>query len=101
MGTSSKVMLMAVATFATLSNTWAVNRQTREAKPLDVFGALNRGVGFNRRPNQGLKNHGKQKFWTGAGLYGLGAVTGNAGLKNTGAGLAKLGLLTKGAAHFF
>ena len=46
-------------------------------------------------------SHGKQKFWTGAGLYGLGAVTGNAGLKNTGAGLAKLGLLTKGAAHFF
>ena len=48
-----------------------------------------------------LVSHGKQKFWTGAGLYGLGAVTGNAGLKNTGAGLAKLGLLTKGAAHFF
>ena len=48
-----------------------------------------------------LFSHGKQKFWTGAGLYGLGAVTGNAGLKNTGAGLAKLGLLTKGAAHFF
>ena len=46
---------MAVATFATLSNTSPVNRKTREANPLDVFGALNRGVGFNRRPNQGLK----------------------------------------------
>merc|ERR1712223_1152379 len=89
------VLLMAVATFATISNASPVNRQTREAKPLDVFGALNRGVGFNRRPNQGLKNHGKQKFWTGAGLYGLGAVTGNSGLKNVGGGLVKLGLLTK------
>ena len=46
-------------------------------------------------------SHGKQKFWTGAGLYGLGAVTGNSGLKNVGGGLVKLGLLTKGAAHFF
>jgi hypothetical protein len=46
-------------------------------------------------------SHGKQKFWTGAGLYGLGAVTGNSGLKNVGGGLAKLGLLTKVGAHFF
>lgn len=46
---------MTVATFATISNASPVNRQTREAKPLDVLGALNRGVGFNRRPNQGLK----------------------------------------------
>ena len=48
-----------------------------------------------------LTSHGKQKFWTGAGLYGLGTVTGNQGLKNVGGGLAKLGLLTKVGAHFF
>ena len=46
-------------------------------------------------------SHGKQKFWTGAGLYGLGTLTGNSGLKNVGGGLAKLGLLTKVGAHFF
>merc|ERR1712001_515640 len=72
------------------------------AEPLNLGGLLNPGTyGFNRNPNQGIKNHGHQKFWTGAGLYGLGAVTGNQGLKNVGGGLAKLGLLTKVGAHFF
>jgi len=56
----------------------------------------------NRRngPNQALKQHGAQKFATGAGLFALGAVTGNSGWQNTGAGLAKLGLLSKLGAHF-
>ena len=45
-------------------------------------------------------SHGRTKFWTGAGLWGLGAVTGNSGLQNVGGGLAKLGLLTKVGAHF-
>ena len=45
-------------------------------------------------------SHGQQKFWTGAGLYGLGAVTGNSGLKNVGGGLVKLGVLSKVGAHF-
>ena len=48
-----------------------------------------------------LYSHGRDKFWTGAGLYGLGAVTGNNQLKNVGGGLAQLGLLTKVGAHFF
>ena len=44
-------------------------------------------------------SHGRQKFATGAGLWALGAVTGNQGWQNTGAGLAKLGLLSKVGAH--
>ena len=44
--------------------------------------------------------HGAQKFATGAGLWALGAATGNSGWQNTGAGLAKLGLITKLGAHF-
>merc|ERR1711997_123852 len=51
------------------------------------------------RVNQGLKNHGRQKFATGAGLWALGTITGNQGWQNTGAGLAKLGLLSKVGAH--
>ena len=45
--------------------------------------------------------HGAQKFATGAGLWALGAVTGNSQLQNVGAGLGKLGLASKLAAHFF
>ena len=44
--------------------------------------------------------HGRTKFATGAGLWALGAITGNQGWQNTGAGLAKLGLLSKLGAHF-
>ena len=44
-------------------------------------------------------SHGRQKFATGAGLWALGAITGNQGWQNTGAGLAKLGLLSKVGAH--
>jgi len=94
------MLFVSAVAFVATCNASPVNRQSRDAEPLDLFGALNRGIGFNRRPNQGLKSHGQQKFWTGAGLYGLGAVTGNSGLKNVGGGLVKLGVLSKVGAHF-
>ena len=46
-------------------------------------------------------SHGATKVATGLGLGALGLVTGNQGLQNTGAGLVKLGLASKVAAHFF
>merc|ERR1711899_268360 len=95
------VLVIFIATVVVFGNSTPISRDVRSAAPLDLFGALNnvnRGI-FNRRPNQGLKNHGRNKFWTGAGLYGLGAVTGNSGLQNVGGGLVKLGLLTKLGAH--
>ena len=46
-------------------------------------------------------SHGATKVATGLGLGALGLITGNQGLQNTGAGLVKLGLASKVAAHFF
>merc|ERR1712045_169 len=66
--------------------------------PRRYYGGRNR-YSSGSRVNQGLKNHGRQKFATGAGLWALGAITGNQGWQNTGAGLAKLGLLSKVGAH--
>merc|ERR1712020_882224 len=74
-------------------------RPARAAEPLDLFGGIFGGNRFGGRPNQGLKNHGRTKFWTGAGLWGLGALTNNQGLQNVGGGLAKLGLASKVLAH--
>ena len=48
-----------------------------------------------------ISSHGRQKFYTGVGLWGLGALTNNRGLQEVGGGLAKLGLASKVAAHFF
>ena len=45
--------------------------------------------------------HGKNKFVVGAGLAGLGLLTGNTGLSNLGTNVAGLGLKTKLAAHLF
>merc|ERR1711997_1085988 len=64
--------------------------------PINLFNPFGR-----RRPNQGLKQHGRNKFYTGAGLWALGSLTGNSGLQNVGGGLAQLGLASKLAAHFF
>merc|ERR1739844_201091 len=49
----------------------------------------------------GLKQHGKNKFIAGAGIAGLGLLTGNQGITNLGTNLAGLGLKTKLAAHLF
>ena len=43
--------------------------------------------------------HGTQKALIGAGLFGLGAITGNRGLQDTGAAIGALGLGTKLGAH--
>merc|ERR1712224_244358 len=75
-----------------------VDRVARDADPWKSYGGRRR-YNSGSRVNQGLKNHGRQKFATGAGLWALGAVTGNKGWQNTGAGLAKLGLLSKVGAH--
>ena len=45
--------------------------------------------------------HGKNKFIAGAGIAGLGLLTGNAGITSLGTNLAGLGLKTKLAAHLF
>ena len=45
--------------------------------------------------------HGKNKFIAGAGIKGLGLLTGNAGITSLGTNLAGLGLKTKLAAHLF
>ena len=47
-----------------------------------------------------LISHGTQKILTGAGLWGLGAITGNKQLQNTGHGLKKLGAATLIGSHF-
>ena len=49
--------LLVAATLVAFSNGIPVNRQERAAEPLDILGAVTRGVGFNRRPNQGLKKY--------------------------------------------
>ena len=46
-------------------------------------------------------SHGATKVATGLGLGALGLLTGNQGLQTTGAGLVKLGLASKVAAHIF
>jgi len=48
---------------------------------------------------QGGKNHGTTKLLTGAGLWGLGAVTGNQALQRTGEGLKGLGVATLIGSH--
>ena len=53
---SLKALLVAAAFVAVASGS-PVNRQGRAAEPLDILGAVTRGVGFNRRPNQGLKKY--------------------------------------------
>jgi len=80
-------------------------RVVRDAEPHRTYGGgrrrwRNSYGGRRSGPNQALKQHGKTKFATGAGLWALGAITGNQGWQNTGAGLAKLGLLSKLGAHF-
>merc|ERR550539_638462 len=84
----------------------APGRVLRDADALRKYGGGSRrrysSGGYNSGrsgPNQALKQHGAQKFATGAGLWALGAVTGNSGWQNTGKGLAKLGLATKLGAH--
>merc|ERR1712038_28464 len=95
------ILVLFVAVLGTIGKASPVRRPARAAEPLDLFGGLlgNRNRGFGGRPNQGLKNHGRTKFWTGAGLWGLGALTNNQGLQNVGGGLAKLGLASKVLAH--
>merc|ERR1712244_21768 len=63
-----------------------VGRVVRDADPWKRGGGrrrYNSGYNSGSRVNQGLKNHGRQKFATGAGLWALGAVTGNQGWQNT------------------
>ena len=48
---------MVAASFVAIANGSPVNRQGRAAEPLDILGAVTRGVGFNRRPNQGIKKY--------------------------------------------
>merc|ERR1712172_237008 len=57
--------------------------------------------GFPQLTRPGLKEHGKNKFIAGAGIAGLGLLTGNAGITSLGTNLAGLGLKTKLAAHLF
>merc|ERR1711935_123059 len=57
--------------------------------------------GFPELTKPGLKEHGKNKFLAGAGLAGIGLLTGNAGITSLGTNLAGLGLKTKVAAHLF
>ena len=54
--------LLVAATFVAISNGSPVNRQGRAAEPLDILGAVTRGAGFNRRPNQGLKKYVIMQF---------------------------------------
>jgi len=72
-------------------------RVLRDADAWKRYGGSRRR--YSSGPNQALKQHGATKFATGAGLWALGAVTGNSGWQNTGKGLAKLGLATKLGAH--
>ena len=44
-------------------------------------------------------SHGTTKLLTGAGLWGLGAVTGNQALQRTGEGLKGLGVATLIGSH--
>ena len=50
---------------------------------------------FQKVIENDLFRHGKTKFATGAGLWTLGALTGNTNLQQTGQALAGLGLLSK------
>merc|ERR1711990_523624 len=54
------------------------------------------GINLNQ---ESAKQHGTQKALIGAGLFGLGAITGNQGLQDTGAAIGALGLGTKLGAH--
>jgi len=57
--------------------------------------------GIPQLTRPGLKQHGKNKFIAGAGISGLGLLTGNAGISSLGTNVAGLGLKTKLAAHLF
>merc|ERR1712045_282276 len=54
------------------------------------------GINLNQ---ESAKSHGTQKALIGAGLFGLGALTGSRGLQDTGAAIGAPGLGTKLGAH--
>merc|ERR1712045_1092848 len=55
------------------------------------------GINLNQ---ESAKSHGTQKALIGAGLFGLGAITGNRGLQDTGAAIGALGLGKTWSSHF-
>ena len=63
------MLFVSAIAFVATCNASPVNRQSRDAEPLDLFGALNRGIGFNRRPNQGLKRYDLFNFNTSTRFY--------------------------------
>jgi len=54
-----------------------------------------------RQPNRFLKDVGRAKIGIGAGLAGVGLLTGNQGLTNTGVNVAALGVGSSLLAHVF
>merc|ERR1712072_1355536 len=67
-------------------------------RPRPQFGNLG-ALNPSNWTKQGGKNHGTTKLLTGAGLWGLGAVTGNQALQRTGEGLKGLGVATLIGSH--
>jgi len=92
------VILLAIVVCATLAESKPEPRRRYSS----YRRSYNRGRHYSnnrRQPNQFLKKVGKAKIVTGAGLAGLGLLTGNSKLTNTGTKLAALGVGSKLLAH--
>merc|ERR1711997_904603 len=70
-----------------------------DAGPVPQFGNLG-ALNPNNWTKQGGKRHGATKLAAGAGVWALGAVTGNQQLQQTGHGLKKLGAASLIGSHF-
>merc|ERR1711993_113040 len=70
-----------------------------DAGPVPQFGNLG-ALNPHNWTKQGGKRHGATKVVTGAGLWALGAATGNQQLQQTGHGLKKLGAASLLGSHF-
>merc|ERR1712179_829416 len=99
------VVLIAIVMCATLAVSKPVAGRRRYSSYRRSYNhgrSYNRGRSYSSggsQPNQFLKKVGKAKIVTGAGLAGLGLVTGNNGLTNTGLNVAALGVGSKLLAH--
>merc|ERR1712179_809851 len=96
------VVLIAIVLCATLADSKPAPGRRRYSSYRRSYNhgrSYNRGRSYSsggRQPNQFLKKVGKAKIVTGAGL---GLVTGNNGLTNTGLNVAALGVGSKLLAH--
>jgi len=104
MKTLPLVIVLTIVLCATLADSKpaAHRRYSSYRRSYNHGRSYNRGRSHSsggRQPNQFLKKVGKAKIVTGAGLAGLGLVTGNSGLTNTGLNVAALGVGSKLLAH--